>query len=56
MNPKSVYTSRDEVFDENSVSTSQEKPASTRWNICKNPRNWFQREKIMFLFEKLAYI
>ena len=25
MNPKSVYTSRDEGFDENSVSTSQEK-------------------------------
>ena len=51
INPKSVCTSRDEGFDENSVSTSRVKVASTRRNICKNPRKWFQRAGIMFFFK-----
>ena len=50
INPKFVYTSRDEGFDENSVSTSRKKLLPLA-GISANPRKRFQPAGIMFFFK-----
>ena len=49
INSNFVYTSRDEGFDENSVSTSRKKLLPLA-GISANPRERFQRAGIMFFF------
>ena len=53
INPKSVYTSRDEGFHENSASTSKKKqlPFARISARIQNTRKWFQRAGILFFFK-----
>ena len=45
INPKSVYTSRDEGFDENSVSTSREKLLPVAGISAKIQENGFNEQE-----------
>ena len=52
VNPKSVYTSRDEGFDENSVSTSRKKLLPlTEISAKIRKYGWFQRAGTLLFFK-----
>ena len=51
INPKSVYTICDEVFNENSVSASRKKLLALARISAKFQKKCFQRAGIMFFFK-----
>ena len=48
INPKSEYTSRDEEFDKNSVSTGRKKLLPLAEISAKIKKKWFQQAGILF--------